>query len=1191
VSETDGLNPEQRRAATAPGSVAVTAGAGTGKTYLLARRYLHHLHAGLSPLEVVAVTFTDKAAAELRARIRTAVAADPTARADWLAEVEAAPISTLHSLAARICREHPEAADVPAQFGILDEIESALWADEQLDAALDGLSAEIYERVPYSLLRGTLIDLLRDPLTAEQALAATDPAGWPALAAQLRAEALAALTEDPVWRAAAATLRARSGADGDVIELQRRAALQALAELKRRAWLDRSGLPLPEPLGQSGNAPLGLGSPETPARPEPVPAGPRADGRSEALPVGPLAAAAPSGTAEPVGGISAALAELAKLSASGGKAKAWAGDDLPMVKQAIKDIRDRAKAALKDGLATVAIGPADDALAAMLPALREAFVRVRAHLAAAKRRERRLDFADLEVHALRALGDPEVRAYYAERWRAILVDEFQDTNPIQGELLQRLTGLGGQDGGKLHPSEAATPSAAVAPGTILTIVGDVKQSIYGFRRADPQVFGRFRTAILAVAGTEVVLGTTYRTHAALVDHLNQISARLLGEMHQALAAHRSVAPGPGPHLELQVIGGAVEGNEALDPDGAGAEPPAAAAAGGAPAGQPSLTQRRRVEARQIAARLRALLASGTPVHDRATGGARPVRPSDVAILARTWDALETISERLEADGIPAVLAGGGNLLEAREAKDGEVWLRFLADPADNLALAALLRGPAFAISDRVLYAFAQGLARPATWWEALATTDEPSLRQARTVLVDLLNAAATEPPSELLRRASGATGYGAVIANLPNATRREADWRGFVGLVRTLEAGNADVRTVARRLKRLRQAEVAVPRPPLQAGNAVSLLTIHAAKGLEWPVVVVADLTRRDPNEAPTARVDADLGVALRPEDDEGERQIPVLYRALQRRAAAAADAEACRLLYVALTRARDYLILSGAAEKGGNLDRLLPGLDAVNVECQTIPFTPADALPPNLADPPEIPLPTRELTAPLGSGLLEIPATALNEYAICPRRFRYRFVDGHPGLGEGAAIARRVGHLTHIALEQDLTGAADLARLDPGLPPAKVAEALALAERFATAPAYAALRSQAAEREARVALDVGGLRVHGVVDRLGPDFVLDFKTDQQVQPQHHRFQLWAYARATNRPTAVIAYLRHDLLLPFDADALAGAGEAADAIVRGVRVGHFPATPSPQGCAWCPYAEICDAAIRPREEGRTTAPP
>src|SRR5690606_28947645 len=129
----DELTPEQRRAASVPGSIAVVAGAGTGKTKMLAHRYLHHLDQGRSPLEVVAVTFTEKAAAELRSRIRELVRRERPANRRAVVELEAAQISTIHALAARVCREHPERAEVAPDFTILDDLDGVIWQAERLE--------------------------------------------------------------------------------------------------------------------------------------------------------------------------------------------------------------------------------------------------------------------------------------------------------------------------------------------------------------------------------------------------------------------------------------------------------------------------------------------------------------------------------------------------------------------------------------------------------------------------------------------------------------------------------------------------------------------------------------------------------------------------------------------------------------------------------------------------------------------------------------------------------------------------------------------------------------------------------------------------------------------------------------------------------------------------------------------------
>ena len=173
-------------------------------------------------------------------------------------------------------------------------------------------------------------------------------------------------------------------------------------------------------------------------------------------------------------GDAAYLEEISSLRLRGGSKPKWPDpESFDEVKAAINALKKIAKST-KENLEALIYNPYDDKTEAMRPAIQEAFTLVRSFLAAAKYRQRILDFTDLEVQALKALQDPDVQRYYASRWKVFLIDEFQDTNPTQGKLLALLT-------------KRAT----------VTIVGDRKQSIYGFRRADPTVFAQWQSRIHA----------------------------------------------------------------------------------------------------------------------------------------------------------------------------------------------------------------------------------------------------------------------------------------------------------------------------------------------------------------------------------------------------------------------------------------------------------------------------------------------------------------------------------------------------------------------------------------------------------------------------------------------------------------------------------------------------------------------
>jgi len=844
LSAAGDLTPEQARAALAPGSVAVVAGAGTGKTKMLAHRYLHHIEEGLSPLEVVAVTFTEKAAAELRSRIRALVRTRRPDDRRALVELEAAQISTIHALAARVCRDHPDEAGVAPDFAVLDEVEGPMWLNERLEEAIASLPREVCDAVPLYVLRLVLSKLLVDPLNAAPALE-RGPDEWRELLAREQEAEHARVAADPRWREWRATLTAYSGAEGDLAEDARRHALAAVDALLARD-------------------------------------------------------------------VGRAAGEAAAVRLSGGREASWPGGGMKLVKDAAKAVREAVKALCGEGqVLTLAWGPADDALAAAWPHLRTAYEHASRHLEEARRASRVLGFADMELHALRALDHEHVRQHYRDRWKAVLVDEFQDTNPVQARILGHLMGA-----------------------ARFTVVGDEKQSIYGFRGADVAVFRRFRDRIVEGGGEEVVLTRTFRAHEGLAGAQDPVFTALLGGLHQPLDAARAAPDPAGCYLQFRTVNGKAKARV-----------------------------RRLNEARMVAELVRRLVEERTPVTDPGTGQLRPLRYGDVAVLARGSAPFETFASVLPSLGVPAVEVSGGDLLTAREAKDGEMCLGFLADTSDGVALTALLRSPFFAVDDAELLALARAVPRETTLWSHLGSAEGlgERLAWAREVLAGAVARRWDELPSRLLQELDEATGYSAVVANLPGGRRRLADWRGFLDVVRRLEGWHRDAFTVARQLRRLRGAKVELARPTLQAGDAVTLSTIHGSKGLEWPVVVVADLSYKGANDDQAFAYDAAMGVGVRLQDDTGERLDPVVLRLLVNARKRTAEDEARRLLYVALTRARDRLYLTASEDSGGGLALLKPALEAAGVDAVEEELDPALAFP----DPP---LPT-----PRDHGLLAL--------------------------------------------------------------------------------------------------------------------------------------------------------------------------------------------------------------------------
>lgn len=843
------LTERQRHAAEAVGDVAIVAGAGTGKTHTLGHRYLKHLAEGSSPLALVAVTFTERAAHELRARVRRYAAGAFGAEDPRLAELEAATIGTVHALCLRICRDHPDAAGVPPDVRILDPLEGTIWTEERLEAAMERMPAGLFEALPYERARDALRKLLNDPWKAGRALE-QGPERWPELVARARERSYAEHLGTALVVEARTRLKALAGPPADAGEQAREAVLAAFA-------------------------------------------------------------AAASGEPETVREL------LHRRRPNVGTARAW-GSEQTQLRASLAVALDALRGWASDPLSTFELGLADDTLAEVQRHLRAGFATARDELAAAKRRAGVVDFADVELAALRALEHDEVRGHYARRWTTLLVDEVQDTSPVQEAILAQLASF-----------------------CRTTLVGDAKQSIYGFRGADAQVFRRMTERVVQAGGTKVVLDRSFRAHRELVACVNAVFERVLASDHEPLDSDAE-APGPAPHLLRWSLT--------------------------APTGTPAFVARL-AEAHRIADEILARLEAGVAVRDaEAVGGTRPMRPSDVAVLARTWAPLDLLAEVLPARGVAAVHTGGGDLMRTREAQDAMAVLRFLVDPHDDVALVALLRGPGFAISDTELERFAVATSdrrdREAgdSWWRRFAGDPPEWAARPLAILTNLLEDAGRARPSRLLQSFDRETGWSAVVANMPGGPRRSADLQGFLELVRAFERDGGDVFSVTRRLRRIVRAEVEVDRPALDAENAVTLTTVHRAKGLEWPWVILAAIDAGTRKPYLPIRFAADLGVAVRVEAADERNATPALWILLERAQQIAEETELRRLVYVALTRASDLATVSAARSRGPVLALLEDGLEAAGVADE------ANVVGGDAAKWPEPPLPD-PIQCPSGGG------------------------------------------------------------------------------------------------------------------------------------------------------------------------------------------------------------------------------
>jgi ATP-dependent helicase/nuclease subunit A len=889
---------EQRTAITTQDRpLVVEAGAGTGKTWVLVARYLHLLESNKDwPIHaIVAITFTEKAAREMRNRIRRGVEENAFAKEKagdddaerWRTlrgELDRMQVSTVHSLCARILRENAIAAELDPRFDVLEEDEAQFFAQEAIRATVEELNsvdelnrgddhpalslfAELsvwdVQNTMASLLarRGTVAPLLEDLATPEALLARWSAARETMLADRWRLQSVT----DPDWAAALDFL---------------------------------PGVPIVDPadklvdtvrLAQTGCAHAARGE------------------------------------------LIDAVACFADINLSGGKAANWGGQDGKAELSAmLKALREPARIWRKDGL-DQPLGPEDEQAAHLLHAWRGLWQLLAGHYDRLKDARHVLDFDDLERHALGLLRqEPRSArlAAYLDGIRHVMVDEFQDTNLIQQEIVRLLAPLD-------HPERH------------LFVVGDAKQSIYRFRQAQVAIFNATATDVEVRTGfAPEKLSQSFRTHTSLVAALNHLFDRTLlplnGLRHQAyeakpgpLTAARITPDHAPPPVELAIV-------PAEDAAGEGV----------------NAEEARLWEAHLLADRLLALQAEGFPVWDKdankGKGCARPFNFRDAAILFRATTSLHLYEEVFKQKGLPYLAVTGRGYYDRPEVQDLLALLAVLHNPGDDFNLAVVLRAPLFCLSDETLMrlrredAAGQPCAAPRTLRAALAAppptvmTDAKqadAVRHAHAVLEELWARAGRIDVWQLLRLALDRTGYEIALAMSDRAGegggRQLSNVQKLMAMAR--EKGGANLSDFLRRVTDLRAAEAREGEAPGQEpeSGAVQLMSIHASKGLEFPVVVVADLARGGSGGGSDMILhDPAIGLVCKVRNGDGDLVQPASYKWGQTQIGQMDDAESKRLLYVACTRAADLLILSGHAGKkstGGWLGEILAawGIDA----------------------------------------------------------------------------------------------------------------------------------------------------------------------------------------------------------------------------------------------------------------------
>ena len=840
-------------------NVVLEASAGTGKTTVLVTRYLNLLRAGIDPLNVLAITFTRQAAAEMRERIvqqlKQDAAQSRAGEARWrelrdrLGEIT---ISTIDAFCLSLLREFPLEADLDPDFAIADETEIPHIVRQAVERTLVAAGAAAGEDPNVAMLlaqlgpwrvRLAVTDLLQHRSAVATALGRVlrgTPRDMDAAAAcrcavgrlAERLDGMGAtcrrLLEDGPSESGSFALVARDLGDLGRLAEREPARIRAALERFRAFFLTRAGAPRKR----------------------------FADPRSG------------SGSAR----VRRFRTAAARLS--------------PVVREELIRFDRDVNVALVRGVQRLfGIGVSEYRRELESRAL--------------------LDFSEVlerAVDLLRRMDEFARSRYRLEsRYHHVLVDEFQDTSRTQWELVSLLVQAWGEGSGLVH--EAPLPPSVF-------VVGDRKQSIYRFRDADVSVLEEAGIAVAGLRGdgakgVRQSISHSFRAVPELLGFANDLFEAIDKEPSRRDAFRYDerdrfpVGPTPGP------------------------------ATGGEPVAALGVAIGENVEgcAALVAGEVERLIEEAR-VRDRSSGLLRGVEPGDVAVLFRSRQSHREFERALNRRGIQTCVYKGLGFFDAEEIKDVRALLRYLAAPWSELRAAALLRSRIVGISDLALARLGGGLAdvllatEDFVALEGLPATDRRLLAMARETVPRWVALVDRIAPAELLDRVLAESAYDVELRPAGLVQARE-NVKKIRGLVRRVQ--NRGYATMTRVADHIDQLSGDVSNAVVDAFEAVNLMTVHAAKGLEFPVVMLVDVGRGAATAASPVRVTPDAGDGrpsvsvwpLRTEADD-DRQL-------------ADREESKRLLYVAVTRARDRLYFSAVADAGvvrpgrGSLGELLP--------------------------------------------------------------------------------------------------------------------------------------------------------------------------------------------------------------------------------------------------------------------------
>ncbi|MFZ1082015.1 MAG: UvrD-helicase domain-containing protein [Candidatus Kryptoniota bacterium] len=846
------LTDQQKKSLVLDKHISVMANAGSGKTRVLVERYVEAIKGGVTVEEILCLTFTEKAALELRQKINERINSEVGANHDSpllsllrkaRANMLEANISTIHSFCSQVLREFPIEAGVDANFKVLEDFDAAILKEEACDKAVREALAE--ERASHGKFHDFLVrvgykrtlQLLNDFLDNREKIEHVNVTGHALLMNENIVREHWKNLSEAVLKVLRENLKLKKG------NLE-------VSELNNALKSDSSNLK--DILGQLKTLLNGILT---------------NDGTPRKKEVEKIVDGETFSSETALNFLRTALEPL----------KQFSPDSLSPVKYF----------ALLEVLLGLYEKAADD------------YSRKKFSMGA-------LDFDDLQIRTMRLIRETgNVRAALTSRFKHIMVDEFQDTNFLQYDIFMRLLDN-------------------FAGDARLFVVGDPKQSIYRFRNAQVEVSLKTEKDLSERSdGAALPLVESFRMNADLGLFVNEIFSKVMTQDRVSdvvgfssinRTEYNSLVPrrqkGIDPAIEIFCAGGTSTFDRAAQNKNSN-ENPVDASENEASAGE--------LQAIFAGSRIRKMIDDGETINDvKANEQSRKIKYGDIAILLRSRAKLALLEQALSEMGVPYVVTSGIGFYSAQEIFDLTNYLTFLLDNNSDIALLTALRSPFFGISENELYQ--TSMCKGETLFEKfrrLAQSEKVSneVKYAVSVLDDEIQLAHRLTIPQLVNRILERTGWLGAYKLSPTGGQRIANMRKLLNIAREFEErGFNNLFDFVERIKNLKDAREGQA-PAEETVDAVKIMTVHAAKGLEFPVVVVpfCDATT---NRRQTLIINDQIGIL-----PFISNEVPPELALYQKFEAESEQAEIARLFYVACTRAMDKLILTTSARNSKSIN------------------------------------------------------------------------------------------------------------------------------------------------------------------------------------------------------------------------------------------------------------------------------